>query len=1475
MNSLYLSLRRMAVIPVCLTLWMALASTTHAQDERGYRGRWNDWNYIPMALDHGAWRVTIQAIEKNDNNFKIASEDWSNEWTHDAPLSLAQIGTAYAEGSNTEIEATPGRFYTFAMDDVDYGTDGRMIVQETENEPIELVSVTHTVGESNATATIQTSATPSPSEKIFLRTTTDNWTSSAFTEASGSGTNWSAVIAHPPADAGKTCTYYALTTTVTDPAHADAELQTLRWNDNAGVGYSYLVPGEPPPAQIYINEVLSSNDSSEQDEDGDYSDWLELYNSGTTAVDLTGWGLSDSYSSPFKWTFGDVTIQAGEFLVVWASSKNRPAITNGNQLHSNFAISAGGEELILTQPDGTRMDEFAPVAIPTDFSLGRQPDATGPWKYFSDHTPGAANLGTGYDSILPPPTFSVAGGFFTTNVALDLSTVETGAVVRYTLDGSEPTESSPIFTNTLSLGSKAGTPNDLSEIPTNFDTNPGPPYYEGWQPPAGEVFKFHVVRACTFKSGSLTSPALTQSYLVDAAGTNRYSLPVISIATDKANLFDDDIGIYTPVNDNMLQKGKAWERPGSIEFFEPGGALAFSGPIGIRLHGNTTRTRPRKALRIYARGSAPFEYQIFPDKPVAKFDTFILRNGGNDWGNGVIRDLYLQSLTANTSLDHQSGRPVLVFLDGEYWGLHDLRDRFDDGYIEHHYGLKEDEFVQVEIDRTTLTPNIPIYDRGNEELGGDFSDLLNYVGAHDLANPTNYAAVQDRLDTDSFIDFYQANIFFANTDWPGNNVRIWRSVATNRVAGAPPRHDARWRFMLYDTDFGFGLDFVYVPGSSNFAFNDERDFGTFAQQDTLAFAANADESGAYWSNHPEATMLFRRLLDNPGFRQTFVTRFCDQLNTAYSRAHVTNRWAQWVGVVAPEMDEHVHRWRQPTDWSYECDRIRSFGEQRTTAVWDHVRNYFGLAAPVNLTLAVTNAAAGFIRVNTLDLDPGSAGFNGYPWIGAYFTNFPVTLAAQARTGYRFVEWRQNGEPFDTNPEIEVILTSATALEAVFETDPAPVVIAPIGFQNLIEGTPAVTFDLNAVFADPESAPLTFDAASDDPALVSVVLDGSTLSVTPLRRGGATLTLTATDGNNPPVTHAFRVLIHPAAHVLKNNAFRFSEWDPAQPEKTYPEHMLFLQSDQDDPALAAPLLYPYYIAPDDYHADDADKIGFPYQLTGRTRLNGLGTNGIAFINTGRGRDLGGALLALDTRGVTNAPITWLGGTVLPNVRVYAIRLQYRVGRTNDFADVLDGAGQPVEYARNESTGHHQPRGPVLLPADALGQEYIQLLWRYYLVSGTKSARAQLRLDDIQVANRLAGFSAWQLGEFTPAEIADPAVSGLLAETGGIPNLLRYALGLGRTDDPSSAQPTAEVLEGTCTFRHRALLNPDSGITYSIESATNLPHHVWSPAEIGTDLIFRSFNFNGDGLTATVEYELSEDLLLAPRYLRLKISTGVSP
>jgi hypothetical protein len=736
--------------------------------------------------------------------------------------------------------------------------------------------------------------------------------------------------------------------------------------------------------------------------------------------------------------------------------------------------------------------------------------------------------------------------------------------------------------------------------------------------------------------------------------------------------------------------------------------------------------------------------------------------------------------------------------------------------------------------------------------------------SNSLANSAHYAEVADRLDLPNFIDFYQAHIFFGNTDWPGNNTRLWRSMAVNRAPGAPARHDGRWRHMLYDTDFGFGLRFIYVPGSENY--QGANLFGVFAQHDTLAFAASPNQTDV--PNHPDATMMFRRLLANSDFRRDFVVRFCDQLNTAYSRAHVTNRWAQVLASVEPEMAEHVRRWRQPTDWNSEKARIRSYGQQRTSNVWNHLRDYFNLPAPVGVTIQVTNPAAGFVHVNTLDLDSGTAGFTGYPWTGAYFTNYAVALAATARPGYQFAEWRVNGTAAGTTESLEIVLTRATAVEAVFAADPPPAVTAPIGFQQLVEGASPALFDLTAVFADPEGQPLTFAASSDDTNLVSTVVAGSTLAVTPWRRGEATVTVTATD-NFSTATNAFRVLVHPAAHVLASGAFVFGEWDAAAPAETYPEHMLFLQSDTNDTALNTPLVYAYQIPLADA-AVPAD-TDYPYAAASRTRINGLGTNGIAFINTGRGRDLGGAVLALDTRGVTHGPVSWLGGTVLTNVRVYAVRLQYRIGLTNDFADVLDDLGQPVEYVRGPTNGDARALGPVELPAEALERDYVQLLWRYYRVSGTSGARAQLRLDDVRVDNRLPGFDGWRQEVFSSAELADPDISGPTAtpDEPGVPNLLRYGLGIGRNDPYADFCPQGEAGETGAFYRHRRLLTPDAGMEYIVETTADLEDGTWPAALIGTDLVAIGATPTGDGWTETVEYLIPPDSLAVPRHFRLRI------
>ena len=987
----------------------------------------------------------------------------------------------------------------------------------------------------------------------------------------------------------------------------------------------FLLPCMALAQTVYINEVMSSNVSTIMDEDGEPSDWVELYNPGPAAVNLDQWGLTDNASNPYKWRFGDVSIQPGEFMMVWASNKDRPAVTNGNAIHTSWAISSGGEDIVLTRPDGTTVDFFGALIIGVDRSAGRKPDGTGPVHLFDAPTPGAANTTVGIPLDLEPPQFSIAGGVYTSSVSLSLSTTVDGGVIRYTLDGSEPTSSSPVYSGPITINQRAPTAN-LSNIPTNNDPNPGPPYYEGWQAPEGEVFRFRTVRAKVFKTGSQPSRTITQSYVIHPAGANRYSLPIVSINTDAANFFDPNIGIYVPGNHgNMFQSGSEWERPGSLEFYETDGTLGFSGNIGIRLHGSSTRSRPRKSLRIYARSPGSFNYQIFPDKPINRFETFILRSGGNDWGNAIFRDAYAQSLVAHTDLDRQYYRPVVMFLNGEYWGIHNIRDRFDDGYHFSHYGLGPNDFVQLESDLAISQQ--PIYDRGYEPLVGDYANLLNFVNIQRVVSSNNYAILKDRMDVDNFIDYFTIETFSGNSDWPGNNMRLWRSVATNRAPDAPYRHDGRWRWMLFDTDFGFGANFNYVPGRSQ-----------FADYNMLAHAASVN--GEHFSNKTNATLLFRRLLENTEFRQSFVTRYSDHLNSSFKTERLLAQLNSMQQHIAPEMAEHSRRWRQPVNWSNDVQRIRDYATQRPTAVWGHLQSFFNLGGRRNIIVDVSDVNEGYVRVNTMDVTPDLPGVSAsvYPWTGSYFTNTTISLTAKAKPGYKFVKW-VNGV---TGADITTNLTYS--------------------FTHASERT------YTALFEQDQSG------------------------------------------------------LNPQPFSLNVGDFMFNEWAATEPAGTYPAHMIFEQVDSADPGLNVEMDSYWVLA---------------YNISSRSRINGLGANGMSFINTGDkvaqpgSGFVGSAIVALSTIGSTNVKVLFTAGTVTPNFRTYALRLQYRIGGTGPFIDVLEN-GQPVEYVRNATAGHTQNFGPVSLPSAMDNKPYVQLRWKYYYIdTGVSGARAQIRLDDIIV------------------------------------------------------------------------------------------------------------------------------------------------
>lgn len=750
-------------------------------------------------------------------------------------------------------------------------------------------------------------------------------------------------------------------------------------------------------ADLYINEIQSGNTKIADDVGNLTSDWVEIYNSGPAARNLQGYHLSDSVSNPTKWAFPNVNIPAGGYVLVWASNLVPPP----SPMHASFAISSAGESILLSDPQGNLLDQFPPRALVTDTSMGRQPEGTGPLLFFAQPTPGAANTASGTPiDLSPAPSFSVPGGLFSNNVTLTMSTAVAGGTIRYTLDGSEPNTNSAIYSNAITLTNPSNNANILSEVPTNYlDT--GGPYYEGWQPPNGKVFKINVVRARVFKDGSDPGAITTQSYLIDPAGASRYAAyPVISIVTARANLVDPEIGIYVPGNNNnYLQKGSEWERPGHVEFFESGGQPAFQASIGLRLNGNTTRNRPRKALRVYNRdASRTFNYQIFPEKAVSKFDIFLLRASGNDWGQSLFRDAFATSLGTFLGLDYQSSRPVVVFLTGEYWGLHNIRDRISEGYFQTHHGLGETNYTLLEI--AAENDSWPVVDSGSPGLLSDFEDILNKAAAGQFSTAEGLAALGARVDLDNFTDYQIAGIWSGNTDWPGNNIMLWRAVTPDTAPGADPKNDGRWRWILKDMDFALGLDFFYVPG-----WTEGPNFNSLAYAST----DNFNSSPSFIGNQEKGTRLLRKLLDNSAYRVKFLNRFADLLNTGLSATNMSTRLSTFEAAYSPGIIEHTNRWRQPFNWANDVNRIRNYVTNRPAALRGHITTRFSLPGTANLTVNTSGTDQGTVTVNTIRLAPSTEGVaaNPYPWTGVYFQEVPITLSADASPGYRFTFWNES------------------------------------------------------------------------------------------------------------------------------------------------------------------------------------------------------------------------------------------------------------------------------------------------------------------------------------------------------------------------------------------------------------------------------------------------------------------------------------
>jgi hypothetical protein len=714
----------------------------------------------------------------------------------------------------------------------------------------------------------------------------------------------------------------------------------------AGVGAVYGTP--------VINEVMTANITSIQDDferdpgacpvddceawfaamgtstnDGDNPDWVEIYNPDTVAVDLAGYALSDDTLKPRRWNIPSIILPPHGRTVFFATGKNRAGTPCW---HMNFSLTAG-EPVLLTAPDGKRCDIISTSGIPEDLSAGRWPDGAGPWVLFAVPTPGSENTTAPFEGFSDTVVLNPAPGLQSGPLEVSLSMRSSTAQIHYTLDGSDPTDSSTLYTG---------------PIPVDSTT---------------------VIKARVYKGNAFTSRMAFGTYV-----TASYSLPVVSLTTPPGNLWDPVYGIYVPgVNadeaNRVANYWQDWERPAHVEFYERGG-LTFSENCGIKVDGWGSQSQPRKSLQVLTGdkyGQGWFNYRVFHDQPYDKYQCLVLR-AGNDWDGAMLRDPLMAVLAAGTGLDHQFTRPVVVFLNGAYWGVSDLRENINRHYFDAHYDVERDS---IDVIKNYWRHSRPAVVAGDSV---EYHELETYLQNNSLSGQDEYAHVAALVDMDNFATYNVMETFASNYDWPGNNNKCWR----------PKAPGARWKWILYDLDYTFQFSSAGGP-----AYN---------------MLDHATSMGATWPTTARTTLVQRRLFENRTFVNLFVNRYCDLMNTRLLPDSMLASLEGLAALYTPEMPRHIERWkalstrvRSMADWNGSLDRIRSFISARPPYAKEHIRKKFDLTGWHRLTLRIEPAGAGVIRLNTITVADSA-------WSGDYFAGVPVRLSAMPAAGRRFVQW---------------------------------------------------------------------------------------------------------------------------------------------------------------------------------------------------------------------------------------------------------------------------------------------------------------------------------------------------------------------------------------------------------------------------------------------------------------------------------------
>ncbi|SFK75155.1 Chitobiase/beta-hexosaminidase C-terminal domain-containing protein [Lachnospiraceae bacterium KH1T2] len=670
---------------------------------------------------------------------------------------------------------------------------------------------------------------------------------------------------------------------------------------------AYEADGDKAP--LCINEVLYSSLGTYKDADGDSSDWIELYNYGDESINLKGYSLADHIGSDERWYFPEMEIGAGEYLVVFASGKDK--VSAEGEVHTDFLINPM-DTLTLYDPAGECIDKlYAGENVDPGVTVGRLAGNPKAIAQLSTASPGKANSSLAisyikqYDDQLELPEFSKDSGIYDEEFELALSVEDKDAKIVYTLDGSEPDKDSEVYQWPIKIRDRSDEENKLSNVKTVADYSL---YYE-WE--SNCRYKGTVVRAKTLKDNVLSDATVTKTYFISPETT----FPIISLSADPDKLFDERKGIYVPGETysiwkkyNKLNASEPFppanyygsdKVKGNIEIFNTDGSELLQNDVTIELFGAGSRSLACKSLKVTVdEEGSKFDTGLFELLPVdgnaendGETTQLVLRNSGIDFNKSMFRDILAHKLVAEgTKNSYLAAEPAVLFIDGEFWGIHNIREVYNADYFCRHYGIDEKNLDLISL-HVSVSPNEIEVKYGNEDDLKDYYELLDFVQKNDLSVEKNYEYVCSKIDIDSFIDYYAAEIYYGNSDWPGNNFRVWRADQVNSEYG-----DNKWRPVFFDIDDGFT----------------NTDFNSIEYVLTEDYDKSIVKDLAYSSKGNREIIL--ALIKNEKFRDRFFERFEECLDTVFSAENVEENIDLLFEKYKPEMKQHLQRWHTKDGW---------------------------------------------------------------------------------------------------------------------------------------------------------------------------------------------------------------------------------------------------------------------------------------------------------------------------------------------------------------------------------------------------------------------------------------------------------------------------------------------------------------------------------------------------------------------------------